>query len=244
MDRRVFLKSILAAPIITPVFLSAANPAADCEVLLINDHPQLFFPYLLKELTKYLGLKRKMFTFSSSSPIENELMQSLTQAGWQFVKKPTDTSLIFTFDHLRLAVPPSFTLVKNGTIRDIRTHKLLSLWKEMNGKNKSSTRLTRALIKNHAFKAISGKQVLVFKNSKTIETLSLKQDSIRSYETDFGTVSVKIEQGKARITAAACRHQICKHTFPIHLPGERIICAPSHFLLEIPGNHTVDTVIG
>ncbi len=33
-------------------------------------------------------------------------------------------------------------------------------------------------------------------------------------------------------------------TPPVFLAGERIICAPNHFLLEIHGSHSIDTVIG
>jgi hypothetical protein len=47
-----------------------------------------------------------------------------------------------------------------------------------------------------------------------------------------------------RVVESPCRHQICRCTPPILVPGERIICAPNHLFLEIQGAPGLDTVIG
>ena len=46
------------------------------------------------------------------------------------------------------------------------------------------------------------------------------------------------------VDQSCCRNKICVATAPVALAGERIICAPNHFLLEIEGTPFVDTVIG
>jgi hypothetical protein len=55
---------------------------------------------------------------------------------------------------------------------------------------------------------------------------------------------VRVESGSARVVESPCLHQICRNTPPISLSGERVICAPHHFLLEIQGPSGLDTVIG
>ncbi|MGD8534841.1 MAG: NusG domain II-containing protein, partial [Candidatus Aminicenantes bacterium] len=43
---------------------------------------------------------------------------------------------------------------------------------------------------------------------------------------------------------ASCHQKICLSHPPVSQAGERVICAPNNFLLEIQGTGLVDTVIG
>jgi hypothetical protein len=76
------------------------------------------------------------------------------------------------------------------------------------------------------------------------DELSLKKDRIRTYRTALGTVSVKIEKGSVRIPASSCRHKICCAVPPASFAADRIVCAPNHFLLEVQGPGSIDTIIG
>ena len=90
----------------------------------------------------------------------------------------------------------------------------------------------------------NGESVRIFRDGRKISEASLADKGIKSFRVKQGEIAVKIKNGSARIISSPCRHKICCLTPPVSLSGERIICAPNHFLLEIQGGGHVDTVIG
>jgi len=114
----------------------------------------------------------------------------------------------------------------------------------MNKNHRPSLCLTIASLKNRRSDLLSGELVTLYKDGNLIERISLKKKLSKSFRTLEGKITVRVEDGKAWISESSCRHKICLHTPPVSLAGERIICAPSHFLLEIQGQHSVDTSIG
>jgi len=88
-----------------------------------------------------------------------------------------------------------------------------------------------------------GHSISLYKDGYPIEQRPLKGSWTRQISTKQGPITVRMHDGQAWIAESSCRHKICVSTPPISMAGERIICAPNHFLLEIQGR-MVDTVIG
>ena len=244
MDRRGFFKTILATPLITPLLLASKTKKKELELYLIADHPELFISSLLEELEQYTAGYGRNFTFLNPHPQESEMEQILSQKGWRYVQKPLQADLALSFSHLWQKALPSFTLVREGRICDIRSRKLYSIWRKMNESHNPSACLTIASFKNRQIKSFAGESVSIFKEGRKTKTISLKEDTSKSFRTNSGTIAVKIKDGKAWISGSSCPHKICLYSPPVSLAGERIICAPNHFLLEVQGSHSVDTIIG
>lgn len=244
MDRRDFFKTILVTPLFTPLLLASKTTKNELELYLIADHPELFISSLLKELEKYTADYGRNFTFLNSHPQEGEVERILSQKGWRYVQKPLQADLTLSFSHLRQKALPSFTLVREGRIWDIRSRKLYSLWKKMNESHNPSSCLTIASFKNRQLESFAGESVSIYKEGRKIKTISLKENLSRSFRTKRGTITARIKDGKAWVSDSSCLHKICLYSPPVFLAGERIICAPDHFLLEVQGSHSIDTIIG
>ncbi len=89
-----------------------------------------------------------------------------------------------------------------------------------------------------------GKNIAVRVEGKVIERMSLDQPVRRLFDTGFGRVILRAEEGQAWIEDSTCRHRICLGSSPIKFVGERIICAPNHFLVEIEARSWLDAVVG
>lgn len=232
---------MLATPLFTPLLLSSQTSAGNAELYLISDSPQLYLSQLLDELNTLGFVSGRTFTQSLSQ--NATLGKALEQNGW--ILAPADSSAHVSISSSRLQTQtfPSFTLAKEGRIWDLRNHKLLSLWKEMRHQSPSSL-LTTVSLKATPLKQLSGESVSLYKGGKKVKTLSLKHDTTRSFLAPKGRITVKIERGSAKVIESSCSTKICTHCPPASIAGERIICAPNHFLLEVNGASSVDTIIG
>jgi hypothetical protein len=114
----------------------------------------------------------------------------------------------------------------------------------MNSRGSLSACLTVATFSAPAPFLSPGKTAAVFIDGEKRETLPLKVDQERRYRTLAGEVLIRVENGQAEVLASSCRHKICQSSGPAFLTGERIVCAPNHFLLAIDGPRFVDTVTG
>jgi hypothetical protein len=76
------------------------------------------------------------------------------------------------------------------------------------------------------------------------DRLPLNMNTEKTYSCHNGKVSVRVYNGKAWVKDSSCRQKICLLSSPASAQGDRIICAPNHFLLEIQGSRLIDTVIG
>lgn len=244
MDRRDFFKTMLATPLLTPLILASKKTQNGLELYLISEEPQELIPTLLEEVQKYSLSDSSKFCFLNPHPKEKALKKILLDRGWALTMKPVEASLALSFSHLQSNALPSFTLVKDGRIWDIRTHGLLSLWQEMNRNHSPSSCLTIASFKSRPTDFSSGKYVAIYNHGQRAETLSLRKDLTKSFQTRGGRIAVHVRDGKAWISDSPCRHKICLYSPPVSLTGERIICAPNNFLLTIEGRRFIDTVIG
>ncbi len=244
MDRRDFFKKVIVTPLLTPLFLAEKKRKSDCEFHLIIDDLQVFLPLILEELHSYVPNKGHSFALLNSHPQENDLRRVLSQKGLIYAPKPIQADLTLSFSHLRQKTLPSFTLIREGKIWDIRSRKLYSLWREMNKNQRPSSCLTIASFKSRQSHPFSGEFVSVYKDGRKIEMISLGENFTKSYRARGGKITLRVKNGKAWVSESPCRHKICLYSPPVSLAGERIICAPNHFLLEIKGSHSIDTAIG
>jgi hypothetical protein len=244
MDRRNFFKIMLATPVLTPLLLSSKKTTNELELLLIAEEPQIFLPFLLQEIQNYSLNEGRTFTFLNAHLRKNSLTSTLFKKGWKFVREPASAYMSFSFSRLLNKALPSFTLVRKGRIWDIRSQKAYSLWQEMNKNHEPSSCLTIASVKKRIPVQSSGEYVSIYREGQKIETLSLEENGEKSFKIQGGRITAKIAGGKAWVTESSCRHKICLYSPPVSLAGERIICAPGHFLLKIERSSSIDTVIG
>lgn len=238
MDRRDFLKVFLAAPLF-PGFLPVSPRSSS--LFLLSDTPHLVFPSLLQHLPLSLS-PRPSFAFLNTHPLTPPLRRSLLRRGWNLCLDPAAADVVLSFLSLLKPAPPSFTLVQDGRIRDIRTSALLALWKTMQTSS-PSTLLTVASFPGTRLSS-PARTVSVFHRGREKGCLPLSGSLTRTFEDSAGTITVRVERGRAWVSEASCARQICRHSPPVARPGERIICAPNHFLLAVTIPHSIDTSIG
>jgi hypothetical protein len=244
MDRRDFLRWLVASPLAAPL-LSIPRAEDDSSALyLIADKPQRYLPAILTEMEKLGLIQRTRFSLREPHPFSGELRSALEREGWEYAAAPSSADLLLSFQPLRQSVPPSFTLIKHGRAWDLRLRGLEKLWREMSRQSSPSACLTVATLSAPTPFRSPGRTAAVFVDGKKRETLSLKATQERQYRTLRGEVLVRVKEGKAEVLASSCRHKICQSSGPVFLTGERIVCAPNHFLLAVDGPRFVDTVIG
>jgi hypothetical protein len=243
MDRRDFFKSLLITPLITPLFLASKTSAADSELYLLSDSPQVFLPPLLEELDGLGIVSGRAYSVLPAGTQSAGLSRALDAAGWKKADPAARTQMSLFTSRLHTPASPSFTLAREGRVWDLRSRGLLSLWKNMNS-GEASTQMTVASFKNSPEKLKTGQSVSIFKDGSKVQSLSLKKNSTHSFPTANGRVEVRVEEGRAWVSDSSCRQKICASCPPASLSGERIICAPNHFLLEVDGASSFDTIIG
>jgi hypothetical protein len=244
MDRRDFFKTIFATPMFAPLLLGSQSSAKD-SLFLISDNPETFLPAILQHARIRARSFGQSFAVLDGHPRKTALLRALVGAGWTEAPSVQTADLTLSFRLLHQPSSPSFTVVKAGKILDLRTKDLFSLWKEMNGKHAPSSCLTIANLQAANKSGRPGKSVRIYNSGHPVEEVSLKKDRILRFRGDTGLITVKIEQGRAFVPHSSCRHKICCSAPPVFVTGERIVCAPNHFLLEVRGaGGLIDTIIG
>ncbi len=59
-------------------------------------------------------------------------------------------------------------------------------------------------------------------------------------ETDLGVNEVTVENARIRVTQSDCKNHDCMRQGAIYTPGQRIICLPHEFYIEIVGARATD----
>ena len=70
--------------------------------------------------------------------------------------------------------------------------------------------------------------------------LPLDTDTVVVMETDLGTNEVTVESARIRVTQSDCKNHDCMRQGAIYTPGQRIICLPHEFYIEIVGTRATD----
>lgn len=70
--------------------------------------------------------------------------------------------------------------------------------------------------------------------------LPLDTDTVVVVETDLGMNEVTVENARIRVTQSDCKNHDCMRQGAIYTPGQRIICLPHEFYIEIVGARATD----
>jgi len=139
--------------------------------------------------------------------------------------------------------PPSFTAAWNGRVIDLRRSGLTALWRRMR-EDGLSRRLTVVDLGEPNRSGGPAEEAMVKVDGRVVDRLPLKSSACRAYPVRDGHVTVRTGLGFARVTDSSCRQKICASSPPVSRAGERIVCAPGRFILEIPGRGYWDTTTG
>ena len=243
MDRRDFFQVIFATPLLAPLLLGSRTAAND-QLFLISDKPEVFLPSLVEKMQNREWAHERSFSISRTHPHKTALSQELIASGWTKAAPNHKADLALSFRLLHHPSPPSFTLVRAGKIWDLRAKELWPVWDEMNKNHPRSTSLTIAAFQTGHPGSSRGTAVRIYHNGHVVEEAFLNRDRVHTLRTNEGSITLKIDQGKAFIPSSSCRHKICCSVPPVSFSGERIVCAPNHFLLEVLGPSAIDTIIG
>lgn len=244
MNRRYFFQTLFLTPFFGS-FLANLRPSShQGHVYLITDNPQDPLDIILRKLEKFHFMKDRNFSFSSFSPFNEPIQRSLQARGWKYLPDYKVASAVISFQSLLHHASPSFTLIKDGSILDIRCLGLDSLWKNMRKESQNSSLTTIASFGKQSPFLSLGHWVSIYADGKQLDSLSLKKNVKKSFYTKKGFVTVMIKGGKASVLESSCRHKVCCSSTPASLAGEHIICAPNRFLLKIDRSSLVDTSIG
>jgi hypothetical protein len=243
MDRRDFFRTFVITPLLTP-FLGTSLSSGDNVLYLIDDNPESILPYLLKETKKSVFVSGLRYSIRNHHPQNEALQQALLESGWRPASSLENASLVLSFRPMRKPAAPSFVLVSSGKIRDLRSSRLYSLWKERNTNYPPSARLTVLSFQAGSPGLPKGKSAFVYMDGDKVEELSMKKDQERTFKAHGKFVSIKLQNGKIWVADSSCPQKICCSAYPVSAAGERIICAPNRFLLEVSGPSPVDTTIG
>lgn len=244
MDRRDFLRTVFSASLLTPLLLEASGRSSDTLLYLIADSPQDFLPSILADLGNHGLVSGRSLSFLGPHPEKNRLTPALSSRGWQITPHLSFADAALSFRLLGKEATPSFTLVHDGLIRDIRAGSLAHLWKEMSRLSTLSRSLTVVSFKPRGLLQTKGSAVAVYAHGRLQTKISLKKNTIKTFSTANGRVLVGVADGAARIIESSCRHKICMAAQPASISGERIICAPNRIHLEIEGLRQLDMVTG
>jgi hypothetical protein len=244
MDRREFCQTIFVTPLLSPFLAALKIEDQGLHLYIISDIPQMFIPSIFEELERYGLVEGHNFTFLNSHPEQKSLSEILSKKGWKFVSSQSQTNLLISSNRLHHPTRSSFSLIKGGSILDIRTNHLKSIWNEMHFHRAPSKWLTTISFQPKKIDLYPGKYVSISINGHRIKKIPLNKNFSAVYQAHKGFVKIEIEQGKALVSGSSCVHQICKATLPVQYSGERIICAPNRFFLEIQGTHSIDAIIG
>lgn len=89
----------------------------------------------------------------------------------------------------------------------------------------------------------SGKYVQVEVNGDIIDSFSLNEDMEKQYDIDGNTNTLVIKDGRADVTEANCKDEICVNHIPVYRSGESIICLPHKFVVTVVDDVSNDSEI-
>lgn len=246
MERREFMKGLFGIALFPPFLSALDKEKASQELLLIDDSPEEILPFLLDELKKkgLLFFRAPLFSFSNPHLREEELKKALQKKGWNLADKLSQAHFLLFSGFLAHPVPPSFVFIHMGEIQDLRQGSLFSAWKDLQKNRRPSRFLTRISWRNKTQGFFPGQYLAIYRDGRLLERLSLKKDASRKFLTSTGPFLVCLEKGKSWVEKSFCRQKICMTHPPVHIAGERIICAPNRILLEVERHSSLDTSIG
>jgi len=235
---------MLMTPLFTPLLLSSQSRTSESELFLIADNPEDHIPMILQELNKMSLVNGNRFVLLNDFPSESGLIDALSNAGLRHVPGTANADMTLSHSVLRQSASPSFALVRNGKVWDLRSRRLMSLWRDIYHGRQNATGLTVIAFRRPSAFSSPGDSISIYRQGNAIARMKLDTDRSARFSVKTGEISVRIRGGKAWIDESSCRNHICQLSPPVFLGGERIVCAPNHLLIQVNGTSGVDTVIG
>lgn len=241
MDRRKFLKSVVLTSTLSPFVLAGSKKEGEQQLYLISDEPEKYLPLLLEKTNIYSLFSSKSLAFLNHHRRAERLLSDFREKGWR--EEKSHYSVGIRLFNLTTPSFSSFALIKKGKIIDLRHQELRELWRQM--ARHSSSLLTVATFPMNQIKVQPGKKVRVWIGGQLVDRFPITINREKRYQTRLGEVVIAIKNRDLSVIDSSCRHKICLSTPPIGFSGERIICAPNNFMVEIQGNSPLfDTIIG
>lgn len=78
-----------------------------------------------------------------------------------------------------------------------------------------------------------GNKVVISVDNDILFELPLKDDVVKTVETEYGCNTVCISEGKCYVIDADCKDGICKKHSAIANKGETIVCLPHRLIAEV-----------
>ncbi|MCJ7610747.1 MAG: NusG domain II-containing protein [Candidatus Aminicenantes bacterium] len=246
MDRRLFLKTVLSSSLALPLTaaLGPEAPSGEKALYLITDFPQDILPGLLASIDRLAGDAGRSIALAHSHPLAEKVGSALKAQGWNPAPPGDNADIVLSFASLDRPCAPSFAFIQNGRVVDLRRRRLMTLWEEMSRSGLRSSVLTVAALRPRRPISAGGSRAAIYLDGKKQGAISLVQDAVRTFESAGGFVTVRVADGRAKVWDSSCRQKICLCSSAVSAAGERIICAPNRFTLQVEGQGRVDTVIG
>lgn len=80
-------------------------------------------------------------------------------------------------------------------------------------------------------------------NGSILHKIPASIDTIINISVHYGSLVVKIEDGKGAIIRSSCPNKICVHTGWIESPGQSAICIPNKIILRAYGKGEYDAIL-
>ncbi|MBD3240380.1 MAG: hypothetical protein GF331_07330 [Chitinivibrionales bacterium] len=76
-------------------------------------------------------------------------------------------------------------------------------------------------------------RVRVYRDDAIVAVFPIEEERTFTIAGAEGPVEIAITDGAAQVRHSTCRRGICMHAGPIRYPGQQIVCAPNHVIVEI-----------
>jgi hypothetical protein len=85
------------------------------------------------------------------------------------------------------------------------------------------------------YRAVDNRRLVlrVEQDKKVIRVLPLSKDHRETIKSKYGTNTIVIKNGKADVTKADCKNQVCVNSRKISKNGETIVCLPHKLILTV-----------
>jgi len=193
MDRRSFIKAVLSSSLAVPLAAASKAGPPSKALYVIGDAPQTLLPELLAEIGQ--GGRGRTCAISENGPVSERVRTALAEKGWSFVPWSGKADVRVSLAFLRSACAPSFALIQNGRVVDIRARRLQGLWREISLAGPRSSLLTVVAFPDAGPSPSGGSRAALYLDGKKKDILDLGRDASRTYESGGGFVTVAVEGG-------------------------------------------------
>lgn len=81
--------------------------------------------------------------------------------------------------------------------------------------------------------AKKGNKVTVYVDDEIVAVYDISKNDEYTITTEYGTNTIKINNGKVSVAEASCSNQVCVNHAPVNKSNEAIICLPNHLVVRI-----------